>query len=163
METSTMADIFVSVPGSVVAFELTQATVGQINVPAEIVDPKLKDLKQPSPVIFGSMAWKQQTHQQFSNSLDGSVYIYVFGDQMGTIEISGFAFARLCGTNEDGLQKVLEYYKQNRASQRATPIQVNVASQTVQGFLTSIEARTLSGGSPEAIVHQYNLGINALP
>jgi hypothetical protein len=158
-----MADVFVSVPGSVVAFELDKATVGQISIPAEIMDPKLKDLRQPSPIIYGSMEWKQQTHQQFSNSLDGSVYIYVFGDLMGTLEISGFAFARLCEGNEDGLQKVLEYYKEYRASQRALPIQVNVANQTVQGFLTSVTARTLSGGSPDAIVHQYNLGINALP
>jgi len=159
-----MAELFKSVPGTVYAVEL-KMKAGQVSIPAELADPWLKEPGQASTVLFSTMEWQQATNQQFSNSLDGSVYIYVFGDQMGKIIMSGIAFDKLCeGKGETGLAKVLKYYKNNRASQRASPIQVNLAEQIVQGFLTAATVRAIgSATGPEAVLHQYSLEISALP
>ena len=159
-----MAELFTSIPGTVYAVEL-KMQAGQVSIPAELADPRLKEPGQASTVLFSTMEWQQATNQQFSNSLAGSVYIYVFGDQMGKIVMSGIAFDRLCdGGDETGLAKVLKYYRDNRASQRSSPIQVNLADQTIQGFLTSATVRAMgSATGPEAVLHRYTLEISALP
>jgi len=156
-----MADIFVSAPGEVVAFEM-QATVGRVNIPAELKDPELIS-NRPAPLIFSSTKWDQRTSQQFATSLDGSVYIYVFGDQMGTVVIVGLAF-NLCDKEENGLQTVLDYYKTNRASERSSPIEVAIADEVVEGFLTGASIRSVgSATDPASMLHEYSLEISALP
>lgn len=157
-----MAEIFVSAPGEVAAFEM-QATVGRISIPAELKDPELIT-NRPSPIIFASVNWEQRTHQQFANSLDGTVYIYVFGDQMGKIRIMGIAFDRLCDKDDSGLQQVLDYYETNRASELSSPIEVSIAEKVVEGFLTSasVQARGVAM-DPGPVLHEYSLEISALP
>ena len=159
-----MGDLFTSIPGTVYASNLT-AVAGQVSIPAELAEPRLKAQGVASTILFGKMEWQQNTHQQFSMSLDGSIYIYVFGDHMGTIKLSGITFDRLCeGGGKTGLALVLDYYKQNRASQRPTPIQVNVADQTIQGFLTGVSVRTMGiATSKEPVLQEYELEINVLP
>ena len=159
-----MGSLFTSVPGTVYATDL-QAVAGQVSIPAELADPRLKAPGAASTVLFGAMVWQQNTHQQFSTSLDGSIYIYVFGDQMGSVKLSGIAFDKLCeGGGKTGLAIVLDYYNQNRASQRPTPIQVNVADKTVQGFLTGISVRTMGVAESQApVLHGYEMEISALP
>jgi len=159
-----MGDLFTSIPGTVYASNLT-AVAGQVSIPAELAEPRLKAQGVASTILFGKMEWQQNTHQQFSMSLDGSIYIYVFGDHMGTVKLSGITFDRLCeGGGKTGLALVLDYYKQNRASQRPTPIQVNVADQTIQGFLTGVSVRTMGiATSKEPVLQEYELEINALP
>jgi len=160
-----MADIFASKPGFVYAFPLN-ATVGQVEIPAEIVDPKFID-KRPSPVIFSTLEWEQKTNQQFANSLDGSVYIYVFGDHMGRVTIRGFAFDQLCsnsGGGDSGLKKVLKYYEDYRASRRQLPLKIDVAGKVVQGFLTGVQVVARGAAQdPAPVLNEYTLEINALP
>jgi hypothetical protein len=159
-----MGSLFTSIPGTVFVADLA-VTAGQVSIPAELADPRLKDPGAPSTVLFGAMEWQQNTHQQFSTSLEGSVYIYVFGDQMGMVKLSGITFDRLCeGGGKPGLAIVLDYYNQNRASQRPAPIQVNVADKTVQGFLTGVSVRTMGVATDKApVLQEYTMEINALP
>lgn len=160
-----MADIFVSAPGEVAHFKIERGAAGraEISPPADIKDPALIE-KRPFPIIFGAVSWEQATHQQFARSLDGSVYIYVFGDKMGDVIVTGLAFDRLCDENENGLKKVLEYYEKYRASKRSTPIKLEIATKIVEGFLTLAKVEAIGGAnSPIAVVHRYTLGINALP
>lgn len=157
-----MANLFVSAPGTVTSFQL-DATVGTISVPAEIKDPVF--ITRPGPVIFSQVEWVQRTNQQFANSLDGSVYIYVFGDQMGSVRVNGLAMDALCGQKENGLQKVLKYYETNRASKRSTPIGISIADQIVRGFLTGVQVTSVGATTnPQApVLHSYDMEINALP
>lgn len=159
-----MGDLFTSVPGTVFAVNL-QARTGTVSIPAEISDPRLKEPGVASPILFGTMRWVQKTNQQFSSSLDGSVYIYVFGDQMGMVYLSGFAFDKLCeGGGKTGLALVLDYYKKYRASQRPLPVQIAIADQTVQGFLTGIDVVAKgTAQTPAPVLHEYTLEVNALP
>jgi len=157
-----MADLFVSVPGQVAAFEMS-ATLGQVAIPAEIKDPQFIP-SRPSPVIFNTLDWGQRTNQQFASSLDGSVYIYVFGDQMGNVNIRGYAFDQLCQQDISGLQMVLDYYDANRASKRPLPIKVAIGEKVVQGFLTG--AQVVARGAamdPAPVLNEYTLEISALP
>ena len=159
-----MGDLFASIPGTVYIADL-EVTAGQVSIPAELADPRLKEPGVPSTILFGAMEWQQNTHQQFSSSLEGSVYIYVFGDQMGSVKLSGITFDRRCeGGGKTGLALVLDYYNSYRASQRPAPIQVNIADRTVQGFLTGISVRTMGlATNPSPVLQEYTLEINALP
>jgi hypothetical protein len=163
---NAVADIFVSAPGEVMHFKLDHAASGrgEVPAPADIKEPPLIE-NRPFPIIFGAIHWEQATHQQFARSLDGSIYIYVFGDKMGEVLVHGLAFDRLCsGDTESGLKKVLTYYETNRASNRDTPIKLEIATKIVQGFLTSAKVEAVGGAeSPVAVVHRYSLGINTLP
>jgi hypothetical protein len=157
-----MADLFVSTPGQVAAFEMS-ATLGQVAIPAEIKDPPFIR-SRPSPVIFNTVDWMQKTNQQFVTSLDGSVYIYVFGDQMGSVSIQGYAFDQLCQQDISGLQMVLDYYDENRASKRQLPIKIAIGEKVIQGFLTGVKVLAIgSAGDPAPVLNRYELEINALP
>jgi hypothetical protein len=156
-----VAVVYNTIPGSVVAFDMGYSIPGTIT----ISDPQFP-AAVPSPIMFSSMKWGQATNQQFQHSLDGSVYIYVFGDRMGAIEIEGFTFISQCSSNETGLTQLSSFYSENKASTRSTPIEVTVGDDTISGFLTALVVTALgSGGGDDGLtlVHRFTLTVNALP
>lgn len=153
--------VFNSIPGTVVAFEMDRVIPGTI----AISDP-LFPSEIPTSVMISSMAWAQATNQQFQSSLDGAVYIYVFGDRMGTVQITGFTFVTLCDADEDGLTLVSDFYNSNRAAARSTPIQITIGSDTISGFLTGMNVTAMGSGeegSGMALMNRFELMVNALP
>lgn len=156
-----MAVVYDTIPGTVVAFDMGYSIPGTI----AISDPKFP-ASTPSPVMFSSVIWDQATNQQFQHSLDGSVYIYVFGDRMGAVNIEGFTFISQCDSTEVGLTQLTEFYSANRASARNTPIEVTLGDDTISGFLTGIRVTALGSGAGDdglTLVHRFTLTINALP
>jgi hypothetical protein len=153
-----MADIFQSAPGTVAVISSDTALPGSI----VISQPQF-----PSggiAAIITGINLDQKTNQQFQQSLDGAVYIYVFGDQMGDISVEGIAFPKLCQGGRSGLFDVSDYYANNRASKTSTPIIVSAGGQNITGFLTGIRIRSnVSGEDPVALINNYSLHISALP
>jgi hypothetical protein len=97
---------------------------------------------------------------QFQTSLKESVYVYVFGDQMGNVVISGIAFAGLCEGEESGIEDIFKYYRDYRASQRKETVTVTFGKQSISGFLT--ESR-MSSRDPDNLTLNYTFTINTLP
>ena len=148
-----MADIFNSTPGIVVAMKAPQAIPSRIRI----------GTFTPKAALISGMNYTQRTNQQFQYSLDKNVYIYVFGDLMGTLEISGIAFPQLC-TGEDGIVEVFEFYRKNRASVQPQSISVAVGNHVITGLMTALQL------SAEATAHDtfaptesYKIMINTSP
>ncbi len=153
-----MADIFNSRPG--VVSVLSESTA----LPGSILIAKPQFPVQSSAAIISGIRYTQNTNQQFQQSLDQSVYIYVFGDKMGSIEVDGIAFAATCDGSNSGLFSVADYYQQNRISKADDPIIIKAAGKIVTGFLTGITISTsVSGEDPAGLMNNYRLTINALP
>jgi hypothetical protein len=157
-----VAVVYDTIPGSVVAFDMGKVIPGVIKVS----DPDWPGQK-PSPVMFSSVLWEQATNQQFQHSLDGSIYVYVFGDRMGKVVIEGFTFIVTCeNSGETGLAMLMNFYSTNRASARSTPILIAVGEDTISGFLTGVTMSALGSGTGDdglALVNRFTLVINALP
>lgn len=153
-----MPDIFQSAPGTVAVIASDTA------LPGSIVISQPQFPAGNSAAIITGINLDQKTNQQFQQSLDGAVYIYVFGDQMGEISVEGIAFPKLCTGGRSGLFDVSDYYQANRASKTSNPIIVQAAGETITGFLTGIRVRSnVSGEDPVALVNNYSLHISALP
>lgn len=79
---------------------------------------------------------------QFLHTLGNSVYIYVFGDRMGTITLHGLSFSSACEDNDPqphGFEQLYAWYKQNRVAVKQAPITVTIGRDTTfQGFVTGL-------------------------
>ncbi len=119
---------------------------------------------EPQAALISGINYHQKTNQQFQQSLDNSVYIYVFGDLMGDVEIEGVAFQKLCKSDAEGIIEVLNFYKDNRASRKAEPITVQLGQESIQGFLTALSLKnTALADDPASFMAHYKLLISTLP
>ena len=83
---------------------------------------------------------------QFLHTIGNDVYIYVFGDRMGSITLSGLSFATGCtdvmlgSSNEShGFERLYAWYRRNRLAVRQSPIAVTIGRDTTfQGFVTGL-------------------------
>lgn len=149
-----MADIFNSRMGYVSVLK------GQNVVPGRV---KIGEF-DPKAVLISGVNYTQATNQQFQYALDNSVYVYVFGDKMGDVEVIGMAFPALCGEAIDGLSEILQFYAERRASKTEALVNVVVGDETVNGFLCSVWTRAIVGSGDEGgPVHQWGLKILTLP
>jgi hypothetical protein len=150
-----MADIFGSREGFVAVVS------GQSVIPGKI---KLADF-EPVAALIASADFTQRTNQQFQHSLDGAVFVYVFGDQMGDVIIEGRIFPAICPDTAGGLNEVFKYYSAKRASKTPDPVQVVIGNESIVGFLTSLRIRQmgLAAEDPSSLYQSFFLEIKALP
>jgi hypothetical protein len=137
---------------------LVETMKGCGGIPGKLqLDPKF----EPLAAIIDAPAISQSVNVQFQPSLGGPVYVYVFGDQMGNVTITGTAFAGLCrDQSQSGIKEVIDYYNEQRASQRTETVTVTFGSESISGFLTRM---TLSPRDPLYMLVSFSLVINALP
>jgi hypothetical protein len=153
------AEVFCSREGYVVAVAMSRALPGKV---------KIGDF-EPKAALISSVDFTHRTNQQFQQSLDGAIYVYVFGDLMGEVVIEGRTFAAMCsGAGGDqavsGLREILDFYAKNRAALRPEPIQVTIGDEPIVGFLTNIRVRSQAlAEDPTALYHSFTLVVNTLP
>ena len=103
---------------------------------------------------------------QFLHTIGNDVYIYVFGDRMGQINLHGLSFAQKCegGKSTDsahGFELLFDWYEKNRVATRKAPVTVTVGrSKTFQGFLTGLMGEAQD---PTTRTIQFQLSISLLP
>lgn len=98
-----------------------------------------------------------QGNFQFLHTLGGNIYVYVFGDRVGSMGISGLAFDSVCddAAGTIGIERVLDYYTQNRIAARKTPIKVTVGVKTtIAGYLVAVSGDVVD---PRSKIYQFNL------
>jgi len=112
-------------------------------------------------VIIRDAKYHQETNQQFQSSLEDTIYMYVFGDKMGSITLMGFIFGANCPSGgTSGIEYVLDYYKANRASQRPTAVIVMVGDTKISGFLTAMD---IGMEDPESRINRFSFNVSTLP
>lgn len=114
--------------------------------------------------IITRMTCSQQVNLQFLHTLGRQVYVYVFGDRIGQIMLSGLTFAndgRRPEQTTHGLVRIMNWYHQHKASRRAEPVTVVLgASERVDGFVTGFSCDVLD---PLSSIVQWNLTLASIP
>jgi hypothetical protein len=159
-----VAIMFQGTPGRVLRFDdpaiQAKAFVGGIT-------PKIGFDTQLS--IITNITLSQQANVQFLHTLGSLVFIYVFGDRIGQVGLSGFSFAAACnpvgpispdlGPNH-GAGQMLDWYRTNRVSSRQTPVQITIGSQLIEGFVTGFTENVID---PSTLLVQWNVTIQSMP
>ncbi len=134
---------------------LSTGTVGVITVPG------LGSAK----VCITRVNINEQTNFQFLHTLGNFIYIYVFGDRVGQLGISGLTFHQSCddaaADGGIGLEEVMKFYKENKLSKRPAPIKVTIGvSASFDVFLTSAHYDVVD---PKTKICQFDLAFALVP
>ncbi len=117
---------------------------------------------------------------QFLHTIGNDVYVYVFGDRMGSIQIHGISFQGDCmaspgggipglvptqtiptSANKHGFELLFEWYEMNRLAARLSPVTVTIGTSTIfKGFVTSLTGNVQD---PMHRTIEYTLTIATIP
>lgn len=156
-----MPDIFNSRPGSVL----------QVPVPAGALPFQIQldgwDGFVVQKSIISAIGLQQQGNFQFLHTLRNFVYVYVFGEKMADMVVSGICFLNPCAGDEQqalvrsGFEEVYAYYMKNRLVARPTPVKMVIGTSiTLEAFLTKVD---LNANNPAEMLAQFTMYFNYLP
>lgn len=151
--------IFEGAVGRVVALE-DPAAQGVMYVTDVTTDPVTFEATRS---IITRVTCSQQVNLQFLHTMGKHVYVYVFGDRMGQIGLSGLSFASECDgeSQEHGVVQMFDWYRRNKASKRTEPVRINIGMRdNLDGFATGFNFDVVD---PSTQMVQWNLTIAALP
>jgi len=100
---------------------------------------------------------------QFLHTLGGQVFVYVFGDRIGQLGISGLSFDSICGDPAGtlGIERVLNYYSAHRIAARQTPVKVSIGTATtLSAYLIGITGDVVD---PKSRIWQFNMELALIP
>lgn len=116
--------------------------------------PPIVGLKAPDKLQFGSeralinsVGIQEAANFQFMQTLGSDVFVYVFGDRIGQVQIGGLAFAADCNPSsratEHGAAKVRRWFNQRKLSSRVEPVNIlfGNATEPLSGFVTGWSAK----------------------
>lgn len=111
--------------------------------------------------IITRVAVRQRANVQFLHTLGSVVYVYVFGDRIGDLALSGLSFNGPCpGGGRHGIAQMFEWYDDNRVSATGSSIVVAVGGYTFTGFVVGVDGEL---ADPATGLGQWTLNINTLP
>ena len=103
---------------------------------------------------------------QFTHTMGDDIYMNVFGNRMGRMNVDGLAFnasaaGGSCDTAPHGVIDIIKWYKKNRASSRTSPIEVTISgTESIEGFLV---AASYSAQDTETWMIKYQMVIMTVP
>ena len=150
-----MANIFAVAPGVAAAF----------------IDPRVL------PISFGFTGWygfaamssivrgisiASRGNYQFLNTLRNYIYVYVFGEKMGDITISGLTFIGGChrGANFNGYTSLINYYGNYAIANTGSPIGIQIGMVGLYAFLVGVQIKLQN---PEARIGQFVFHFKMIP
>jgi hypothetical protein len=153
-----MAEIFSNQPGVVAVL----GGGGMGNNPLRLSIEGFPETGQQGGAVLTELGIERNGNFQALHSLQDLVYVFSFGERIGTIRAAGLAFARTCADVE-GLKTVLEYYEANRLEQRARPISIVIGASNAGRFRGFLTALRVDVARPEARISQFGLQFITLP
>lgn len=101
-----------------------------------------------------------QGNYQFLHTVNDFIYLYVFGDRVGELVLTGMGFFGGCEGEEGGICEIFDFYGYNRVARRKTPIPISIGQcGTLLAFLTGMR---VEASKPETAVAQWVLRFNVL-
>ena len=98
---------------------------------------------------------------QFLHTLNQTIYVYVFGDRIGDLRVSGLAFAEPCRTSGTGMQLIYKAYKDNRVAKKGGPVLVHFGDDLpLRAFLVGM---SLEVADPETNLGQWSFLFKTFP
>ena len=147
------------IPGRTVQLK-DVGTQGMVHLVSK-VEPSIGFAAQKS--IITRVAVSQSGNFQFLHTLGNDVYIYVFGDRIGQITLSGLSMPSDCeGTQEQiGAELMLKWYNDYKVSNRVPPVKITIGLNTlIEGFVVNL---TLDVVDPGTQLVQWNMTLATLP
>jgi len=146
--------LFAGTPGRVIA--MADPAAQGLLPPLVDVDGGAISFQQRKCLIT-RVAISAETNHQFAHMLGGDIYIYVFGDRIASMTVSGMALASDCdnsGDLEHGIEKVMHWYAANKLSSRQDPVTLMIGQTALIGFLGGFQADVFDH---RLSLMQYNL------
>ena len=127
----------------------------------------------PTALIQG-ISLDQRTNHQINLSLRQTIYLYVFGNQMGDAVITGFLFGGVCSAgldntsrsaaldaDADGFEDILTFYSENRVSSKNEEVEIIAGkSESLKGFLTGLH---IMATDINTLLTPFNMTIKVMP
>lgn len=107
-------------------------------------------------------ALELQGNYQFLHTVNDFIYVYVFGDRIGELVITGMGFYGNGCPDGGSICDLLEYYQSHRIAKWKPPILIQIGNcpEKFKGFLTGMR---MEATRPETSVAQWVLRFNVLP
>lgn len=110
--------------------------------------------------IITRVTISQQTNHQFLHTLGGLIFIYVFGDRIGSMIVQGLSFVESCDNGGRGVDRVLEYYKSNKLTAREDEMEVTIGMTPIRGFMTDMGLDVID---PKTRISQFTYKLTIVP
>lgn len=113
--------------------------------------------------ILTNVEISEQGNFQFLHTLGNEIFLYVFGDKIGSFHVNGLAFYDNCqdGQNDHGITRVLGYYRQNRVANRVSPLLITLPPAVVlRCYMVSFRGNVVDAARR---MFQFSLGLAMVP
>ena len=143
----------------------------KVGRPAVVTDPNA----QPVSFSFGLGGWpgfgatncllqgvtaQTRGNYQFLYTIGNFTYVYVFGELMGDLMVTGLALAGQCpGGTAHGMSAAVDYYNTNAISVTGAPVAINFAGLGILAFLTGA---TFQMSTPKTRIGQFQLNFKII-
>jgi len=144
--------------------------VGQV---AAFIDPTIPartlvrlenwDGYQVQKSIITQATFSAQANLQFLHTMGGNIFIYVFGDRIGTMSLSGLSFDSTCDSAVGviGVENVVQYYNQYRAVNRQLPLKITLGvATTFTAYLIGVSCQI---ADPKSRIWEFNYRFAIIP
>lgn len=118
---------------------------------------------KPLSAIMQRIAPQEQTNHQFLHTLGDDIYLYVFGDRIGQLGLSGLTVNDNCTnpSQEAGISKVIRWYREHRVTVRREPLEVTYQpGVNLKGFLVDFRGDVVD---PCQRLYQFYLTLALIP
>jgi len=122
------------------------------------MNPKLDFATQSA--IISRTASSDQANFNILHAIGGDIFLYVFGDRAGQLQVSGLSFPEQCNGGESGVDAIANFYRKNKLSVRKEEFEVIIGTTPYRGFLAGIATEL---ANPESRISQFVLQIVTIP
>lgn len=149
-------------------FQSARGRVVQVQDPGVQCEAQIYRLEPRSEISFRvqlsivtRLTLAHQVNVQFLHTMGAHVFVYVFGDRIGQLTLSGLSFSCVCDRDgEVGPELMLDWYKDNRASKRPDPVKLTLGSTNIEGFVTGFNEDVVD---PSTGLVQWGVSMLTLP
>jgi hypothetical protein len=153
-----MATLFISRPGQV------SVARGDIPVPATLFLEGWDGFPTILAAITG-YAFNTKGAVQVRPTLGNWLSLFVFGEDPGTLTITGTAFTHGCETDvsSTGVDQLLAFYNANRATRTGRPMTIQIGLQDSSRLRGLLSAMRIESASADLQLSQFQLLFTTLP
>jgi hypothetical protein len=153
-----MATLFISQPGQV------SVARGDVTLPATL----FLDGWPGYPAILAAItgyAFNTKGAVQVRPTLGDWLSLFVFGEDPGTLTITGTAFTRGCDAapSASGVDQLMAYYNANRATKTGRPMSILIGLQDSSRLRGLLSAMRIESASADLQLSQFQLLFTTMP
>jgi len=116
------------------------------------------------PAIITQCGVVQNGNFQFLHTINDQIFVYIFGDRISELHVSGVAFGAPCkgdpGAGSNGVKSVLDIYDAEKISVKGKPVIVSMGGVEFQSFLTGISVEVADA---ETLLGQFSFKFHSFP